>query len=797
MLRTTLKLLFRHARRAKSQALLNILGLAIGLASCVLILMFVQHERSFDQFHERADRLYRVTYDEFRNGTQRYLGTVSPPVGPALVDTYPEVTQAVRLRDAGRTLFSSDNRRFYENAFFYADSSFFDVFSFPLQRGNPSTALAAAGSVVITSEIAEKYFGTADPLGQTLRMNDATDLTVTGILAEPPRNSHLAFDFLISFPTFRVPMGYPVTLESWGWVSFPTYITLAPGTDPAAFEAKLPDFIAAHFSPERVPHMKLRLQAVTDVYLDGPATDDMRSGNAAYVYSLFGIAVLIVLLASFNFMSLSTVQAVQRSKEVSIRKILGAEQRTLQRHYLLESTVGALTSLLLAIGLVELGLLGLEYGLGWSLELARSDVFMLLATLLGITILIGVIGGIYPALLLATFRPTDIMKGQLRTGQRGIRFRHVLMTLQFTIAIALLASTFIVVRQMQYVQTKDLGFEEEGIITLHAPGMELLSRYDALREHLTQQTQVLSVSKGGGLLDGNQGSVPIYAEGAGEEPVRPMNLLSLHYEYVETLGLHVTAGRAPSRAIVTDSADAVMLNQAAAEALAMQVDGWHDPVGKQIRIGDIMEGRVIGIVEDFHFTSLHASIAPAVLYFPRTAIDKVFVRVQPGNVARTLATLEASWNHVFPDYPFTFTFLDDHLQRLYDTDQRFLQLVLAFSILTVLVACLGLYALVAFVTHLRMKEIGIRKVLGATSRELIVLLLKPFLLTIAAANVLAWPLGYLGMQRWLQAFAYRMEPSLLLFVSAGLLALILALLTVSHLSYKAARLNPVDSLRQE
>lgn len=796
MLRTTLKLFFRHARRAKSQSLLNIGGLAVGLASCILILLFVQNERSYDRFHANADQIYRITYDENRNGTQRYLGTVSPPVAPALVAEYPEVTHAVRLRDTGRTLFSNDDRSFYENAFFYADSSFFSVFSFPLQRGNPATALTASHTVVITPAIANKYFGEQDPIGQTLRMAETVDLTVTGILEPPSPNTHMPFDFLISFSTFRVPMGYPVTLESWGWISFPTYIRVAPGTDAEALENKLVDFAAAHFAPERTPHMKLRLQPVSDIYLDGPATDDMRSGNAAYVYSLTGIAVLLLLLVSFNFMSLSTVQAVQRTKETSIRKVLGANQQHLHVQYVSESVVKALFSLLLAVGLVELGRMGLAQGLGWSFSLSTSEYVNILVVSGGASLLIGLIGGIYPALLLTALRPADVMKGEWQTGNKGVHFRRVLVTLQFTIAIALIASTFIVVRQMQFVQDKNLGFAEEGVIALHAPGVELLTRYDALRDQLLQNSHVLNVAKGSGLFDGDQGSVPIYAEGAGDEPVRPMNLFSLHHGFVETLGLNIINGRAPNRSIITDSADAVVINQAALSALASHIPDWENPIGKQIRIGDIMEGHVIGVVEDFHFASLHAEIAPLVLFFPRTAIDKVFVRVQPGNAASILAALEQDWQQIFPDHPFTFTFLDEHLQQMYAADQRFLGLIVGFSLLTVLVACLGLYALVAFVTQLRVREIGIRKVLGASPSGVVVLLLKPFLLAIAAANVIAWPLGYIGMQRWLEAFAYRIEPSVFIFVLAGALTLLLALLTISHLSYKAARLNPVESLRR-
>lgn len=797
MLTNYLKIALRNLSRNKGQSSINITGLAIGMACSMLIFLFVRREVSYDRFHEKADRIYRVTYDEVNTPARRHLATVSPPMAPALVETYPEIVNAVRLRDSDRQLFARDEVRFYERDFFYADSSFFDVFTFPLATGNPETALVAAHSIVLTQETARKYFGDENPMGQVITMNDEIDLTVTGILEPIPPNSHLQFAFLLSFPTFRVPLGYPVTLESWGWISFHTYVALAESADAPAVEAKLPDFIRTHFDEERARNVRLRLQPVTEIYLGEPKHPEMASGSVAYVYGLSGIAVLILLLACFNFMNLSTAHSIRRSKEVSVRKVLGAQKLHLIKQFLGESILTSLISLVFALLLVDGFAKGMNRLIGLELSLEFDHYLTILPMFLGVALLVGMIAGSYPALVLSSFQPAGGLKGLDHLGWSGSTFRRTLVVLQFAIAIALITGSVIVTRQMDFVRSKELGFQQEGVITLHGPGLELLNRYPVLRETLLQNSNVVSVTKGGDMFDGDQGSVPIYPEGGNDQEVHAMNIYSLYFDFLETLDIDVLKGRAPSEAFPADSSSAIMLNRTAADIFAATVPGWDHPLDKHVRVGEIMEGRVIGVVEDFHFASLHMEIEPLVLYFPRTAIDKVFVRVQPGNVSEILASLEREWNKVVPEYPFTFTFLDTYIQQLYQSDRQFSQLIWVFSLLTILVACLGLYGLIAFVTQLRTKEIGIRKVLGASAPGIVMLLSKRFLLYILIANVVAWPLAYFGMSQWLQNFAYRIGVGPGTFVLAGVLTLLIALLTLSHQSIQAARADPVESLRYE
>jgi putative ABC transport system permease protein len=795
MLKNYLVVALRNLRRQKGYAFITISGLALGLACSLLIALFVRHEASYDRFHERADRIYRLTYELVNTAEERHLATTAPPMGPALAETFPEVERFVRLREAHPSVVARGDTRFYESDFFYADSAFFETFSFPLRAGDPATALDAVNTVVLTAETAQRYFGDEDPLGQVLTMNDELDLTVTGVMEPIPAVSHLRFDFLVSFATFRVPHGYPVTLDDWRWSSFHTYVLLTEDADPRALEAQFPAFLRANLSEEQVHETQLHLQPLTDIYLGQPQHPAMAAGNPTYLYGLGSVAVLLLLLACFNFTNLATAHAIRRGKEVGIRKAIGAHRGQLARQFLGEAVLVALAALVVAAFLVG-GALNLSESLvGWTFAWDRGSLALLALPVL-LAVGAGLAAGSYPAFVLSRSRPARALKGET-TGLFGHgRLRGTLVVLQFAIAVALIAGSLVVGQQMRFIQEKELGFDREQVVALHALGPEIDARYPAMREALLQNPRVLRVTKGGHLFDGDQGSVPMYPEGTGGEALRRMSIYSLYYDFVETLGLEVVAGRAPSEAFASDSS-AIMLNEAAAAVLAAELPGWENPVGKRLRVGDIMEGEVVGVVEDFHYASLHAEIEPLVLHFPRAFVDKVFVRVRPSNAADLLASLERDWARVAPDLPFHYTFLDDHVQQLYRADERFARLTTLFTILTLVVAALGLYGLVAFVTQRRTKEIGVRKVLGASVQSLVALLSKQFLLYVLLANLLAWPLAYVAMDRWLDGFAYRVGLGPGAFVLAGLATVVLALAAMSAHTLRAATANPVTTLRTE
>jgi putative ABC transport system permease protein len=798
MLSNYLKTALRTLRRRPGYAVINITGLAVGLAACILIALFVRSEWAADRFHEAADRIFRVTYEEVNTPAMRHLPTISPPMGPALADEYPEVETFLRLRDSDRHLLAVGERQFYESQFLYADSTFFDLFSFPLAQGNPATALDAPNSMVLTAATAQKYFGDADPMGQTMVFDGARRFTVTGVLASSSSRSHLDFDFLLSFSTFEVPRGYPVTLDSWHWISFYTYVRLRPDADPAALETKLPGFMARHFDEARARNVRLRLQPVTDIYLGTPKDPFFRSGNPAYLYGLSGIALLILLLAGANYTNLSVAQSLRRAREAGVRKALGARRADLAMQFLGEAVLLAGLALLLAGGLVKgaLALFGEQLG---GITLSTGEVLMGAPVLVGAVLLVGLVAGAYPALIASRFEPTRVLKGAIGGGvASGTEVRTTLVVVQFAIAIALIAGSLIVTRQMQFVRAKDLGFEHEQVVALNMQGEALRTRYPVLKERLQRNPNVLSVTQSGHLLDGVGGSVPIIPEGAGEDQdVRTMSIYGVHYDFFATLGIDVVSGRVFSEAFPADSAGGLMLNKAAARYFASTTPGWKDPIGKQLRVGDIVEGRVIGVTEDFHFASLHAAIQPLVMYVPPTVMEHMLVRVRPGNAAEVIDALRVDWADVAPDLPFDYTFLDDRIQQLYQEDRRFYRLVVTFAGLALLLACLGLYGLVAFMTQLRTKEVGIRKVLGASVSGLVALLAKPFLWHVVLAGMVACPVAYWAMQAWLTSFAYRVEIGAGVFALAAAATLIIALLTMSRHTLRVARIDPARTIRSE
>lgn len=792
MFQNYLKIAFRNLLRERGISFINILGLAIGFASCIFIFLFVRHELNFDGFHEKGERIYRLVHDEreFIVPGGRLLATTGPPAGPALANNFPEVLNAVRVRFTDRRIVSYNEKRFYEENIVYVDSTLFEVFSFPLQRGNPETALNAPKKVVITSQMAEKYFGDEDPLGKTLQLDDGLELTVTGVFKPIPQNSHLKFDFAISFATFTVPRGYPVTLDSWGWISFHNYLLLDRGVDPAALEAKFPEFISTHWDPERAKRFKWRLQPLKDIYFGEVLNTDIPSGNIAYIYGLSGIGILILLMGSFNFMNLSIARSITRSKEVGIRKVLGAFQTGLIKQFLGESVIISLLGFILAFALFEVLGEVLARTLQISLPVQSGDYLDLVLLFLGISIAVGIISGSYPALVVSHFQPSKVLKGKSQPVSSGILLRKILVVVQFSITIGLIAGSFVIADQMQLIRTKELGFNKEEVLILPVPRDRSDAQYALIRNKLRQNLHVAGISAGSGVFDGDNGSVPMFPEGAAEEGI-PVNIYGVHFDFFKTLGIELAQGRPFSEEIPGDTATAIILNQAAAGVL-----GWDNPVGKPLRVSNLVDGYVIGLTDNFHFASLHYEVEPLAIFIT-SLVENIYIRVKPGDPRQILSSLEQDWQQVVPELPFQYTFMDENLNRLYAADRQFARLISAFSLLAIFVACLGLYGLVTFITRQRTREIGIRKVLGASVPGIAGLISKDFLLLVMVGNIIAWPLAYLLMNNWLQSFAYRIEIGWWVFALAGALALLIALLTVSYQAIRAALANPVKALRYE
>jgi len=788
-----IKITFRNMSNYGLQSAINIFGLAVGLACCILIFLFVRHELSYDTFHRNHDDIYLLTYREIDRPGARFFSTTSPPMGPKLQDEFPEIRHAVRLRDSQNNVFTHDNRRFYEDNIFYADSSFFQVFTFPLKLGNPETALARPNTVVLTQETARKYFGDENPIGNVLIMDGNRRLEVTGVLEKVPSTTHLPISLLISFETFRVPSGYPVTLESWEWVSFHTYLRLQEGTDPKELESKMPEFLTKYRSEAMADRGRLLLQPITDIYLDKePRNNVMNYGNAAYAYGMGGIALLILLIACFNYMNISTAQSLNRGKEAGIRKVLGSSRNSLFGQFLGESVIKAIIALGFAVLLVGVSahyftnLFGFDISISLNIIPGISVIFLL------ITLAAGIAGSIYPALVISNYKPGEVLKGKLSTSRASLRVRNILMTLQFAISIGLIVGSLGIMNQIDYLQTKELGFNKDQTISLKVVRDQFEETYPLIKEQLEKNAFVESVTAGD-LFAGGHGSVPVYPEGFDNEEGYPMNLFGVKYGFFETMDITVEHGRAFSDSFASDSVHGVMLNQAAVDLL-----GWENPIGKRIRISDIVtEGEVIGITENFHFASLHNRIQPLAMFIPRANLENILVRIGRGSLQEIMSSLEKDWQKAVPGMPFSFTFLDASVERLYHNEERFAQIVLLFTGLSIFIACIGLYGLVSISIQYRMKEIGIRKVLGARVRQIARVLAKPYLDYILMANLIAWPLSWWVLNQWLNNFAYRIDITIWIFIIAAIIVITIALLTLGGKIMKAVSVNPVETLRNE
>ncbi len=810
MLKNYFKISIRNLKKHKAYTFINVFGLAFGMACCIAIALFVRDEMLYDRFFDDAERIYRVALDVGFQGDEMQTAYTSRPLGPTLKTDLPEVEQATRLwRDpTGSMIVRYEDRRFSEEAVFFADSNFFDVFAIPFIRGDAKTALREPYTIVLTQSTARKYFGEADPIGRRLALREPSDrdifeYTVTGVMADLPAHSHMAFDFAASYVTQRQSRS-----QSWLGFGVYTYVKLRDDADAGAVEAKLPALFASYGGPQireafgaslaefeaAGNYYRNFLQPLTGIHLHSNLEDELKpTGDARLVYLFVAIAVFVLLLACVNFVNLATARAARRTMEVGIRKTLGAQRFQLVGQFLAEATLLSLLALVLAVTLVQIGMPLLNALTGKTLALTAADLLRFAPVLLGLGLLAGLGAGAYPAFYMAAFRPLAVLK------QQGLRrrtwLRDVLVVFQFGIATALLACTAIVYTQMRYMLDKRLGFTPEQVVVIE--GTEILGpQVEAFRQALRAMPGVVRVTNGEQVPGRHfSGSRFRMADAPADEAV-VLEYTYASYEYVETLGLELAAGRSLSRDYATDSL-AVLLNETAARHL-----GLDDPVGQQLVWPGESTYTIVGVLKDYHITSLHREIGAVALLGPDPRNTNrpnllAAARLQIDNLPQTLASIEATWTRFAPQEPFVYSFLDDTFAQLYEAEQRTSRLITFFAGLAILIACFGLFGLAAFMAEQRTKEIGVRKVFGATVTGIVMLLSKDFARLVLVAIVLAAPLAYLTMQRWLDTFAYRVEISWPLFLMAGSLALAIALLTVSYQAVRAALADPVEALRYE
>lgn len=794
MLKSYLKIAYRNILKFKLYSSINILGLAAGIASCLIILLYVQDQFSYDKFGKNYDKIYRLVLDiKNSNNTNKY-STTSPPMGPYLVDNFPEVKEAVRVRIGSSALMESDNVRAYEEKIVFADSNFFNLFSFPLAKGNPKSALNEPNEIVITSEMAKKYFGSRDPVGKIIKMDKRFNLKVTGVISPKKFNSHTKFDFLISFSTFpsTLPPGY--SINDWGWTSFFTYIQINNNNNLKNLEAKLPTLIKTIYTESTAQKLSLHLEPLKDIYFDNERIGDFGvSGNKSSLYIISVIAFLILVIAGFNFVNLSTARAVKRSKEVGIRKVLGADRSLLIKQFLGESIMIAVISVLVALTITELILPVINSRLNINISLTDLGPIYLISFILFLPLLLGFVAGIFPAFVLSNFTPSEVLKENIYSFKTGLSLRKFLITAQFLITTVLIIGTLFVTEQMNYIKDKNLGFDKENVLILKLRGKELLNKFETIKNSMLNVSEVVSIGGARNSMDGDYGTatvnVPNDKNNISES--YDINIYPVDYGFFKTLDIKFISGRAFDKSFATDSS-AFILNETAAKMLNLKNNN-----NTLIGFAGGHKGNVLGVVKDFNYTSLHNKIAPLVFFMSPTENENMFMRIKSGDISETITKIKNTWDRVVPGYPLDYSFFNQKLDRIYTSDQRFATIIYYFSSLVIFIASFGLLGLITLSIEQRIKEVGIRKVLGASGTSISILLSKEFLKLVLIANLIAWPVSYYVMTKWLQDFAYRINISWEIFILALGITLLIALITVSYQSIKAANTNPVESLRNE
>jgi len=803
MLKNYFKIAFRNLIRFKAYSLINIFGLAIGIASCIIILLFVSDELSYDKHNEKAEQIYRVHTRGKLLGNELNMAVSPTPLGETMVNDFPEVINSARLSYNANMLIRYNDNVFNETRFFWADSTIFEVFTMQFIQGDPKTALDEPHTLVITESLAKKYFGKEDPMDKIMNMEDGTAYTVSGVIKDCPTNSHFRYDLFAS-------------LSSWGggerntyWVSnnFYTYILLKEGASGTGLQKKLPEFAKKYAGPQlqqllgiTYDEAKTRgyvyeflMQPLLDIHLNSHLDYEIEpNSDIRYVYIFSIIAVFILVIACINFMNLTTARSSTRSKEVGIRKVLGSNKAKLVKQFLTESILLAFFAVLIAIVLVEILLPAFSQLSGKDLQTNYFNNLLAVPALIITVVFVGFLAGIYPAFFLSSFQPVKVLKGKPNEGRKSL-LRSGLVVFQFAITIILFACTLVVFNQMKFIQEKKLGFDKEHVLVIQR-AWALENHAKAFKDELLQNSKIISASNTDNLPGKLFGQTVFKPEDAPLSQQYPLAIMSTDYSFSKTLGLEISDGRYFSEESTTDST-AIILNESAVKFMDMK-----DPLGKRIVLPDDNQGRfftIIGVLKDFHYESLHQHIRPLAVFLNRGQTAYLPIRIRPNDISKTLSFIETQWKKFVPGKPFEFFFLDEDFDKLYQSEQKTGQIFTAFSVLAIFIACLGLFGLTAFTVERRIKEIGIRKVLGASISTIVFLISKEFLKWVLIANLIAWPVAYYFMNNWLENFAYRTEITFWVFIFSGVIALIIALFTVSSQTIKAATANPVKSLRYE
>lgn len=796
--RNIFKTSLRHFTKHKGYTFINVFGLALGLAFCFLTMLYVTDELSFDRYHDNAQDLFRVTMEYSRGDRQFHsAGAPSLPESAALIE---EIAQRARIFSYSwreKALLSYGEKYFYEENFILADPELFEVFSWDFISGTKNTSLQGTNSIVISEATAAKYFGSQAPIGKTISVKNLgqADFTVTGVIKDIPKNSHFQADVIAPLKS-----GDDLFWDNFEErSSFYTYIRTKNGADRSELLEKLREVYALSLGSD-AQYSKIHLQPVTSIHLHSHLNGELAANSdIKYIYLFSLLALLVLMIAGSNYISLATARSIHRAQEVGLRKVVGADRKNLISQFLGESLFITLLSFPLAAIMVELLLPAFNSIVNRELNILADSGLRFFSLGLIITVIVGLSAGIYPAFVLSSFQPIRVLKGRMETKHKRSNLRSLLVIFQYSVSSILILGTLIIFNQMQYIRNKNLGFQTEHIIIVPIKDHETKQNLELLKTAWKQNSLIASVSACQALPSAIRFRHNVIGDGILEEDNIKLIWNSVDYSFLETFGMQLAAGRSFSKEFSTDNIHAYILNESAANYL-----GWDSPIGKKIQLSnkglmraDFQMGEVIGVVKDFHHHSLHQEIEPLIMNVYPGQFSYIALAVNGEKISAALAQIKTHWQQIIPERPFDYFFFDENVRRMYIAEQRSSTMLQYSAVLSIFIACLGLFGLVSFTTSQRAKEIGIRKILGATVNQVLLLISQDYFRLLLIANILAWPTAYLIMTSWLTNFTYRIDIKLMTFILAAVLTFLLALATIGFQTIKSATANPIDSLRYE
>jgi putative ABC transport system permease protein len=789
MIKNLLKTAVRHIRKYVGYSILNIAGLALGISSALFLIIYVSDEMSYDRYHENAGRIYRVASKITETDDQFTWIVAQIPMGPQVVQDYPEVESFVRFINMPRALYKYEDKEYVEENFFYVDSTLFDIFTYRVIRGEVKSAIRDPKKIVLTETAAARYFGSTDPIGKTISGGDNT-FEVTGVIEDVPSNSHFRFDAV------SARNNLPKQIGNWGNFGVFTYLLLPRNQDVKAFETKIQGMYDAHmktiFEPLNIK-IEYILEPITRIHLYSTNSGEPEpTGSITYVI-IFGIvALFLILIAAMNYMNLATARSASRAREVSLRKVVGSRRGPLIAQFLSESVVLTFISLIISLLLVAalLPKFNLLAGKSFSLAILYSPAVLL--SVVGVILVVGIAGGSYPAFYLSRFSPVTVLKGEITQGSSGTLFRKILVVIQFTISIVMIICTMVVFRQLNYLKKMDQGFNQENVLTLQL-NQGMVRKYPVLKLALLENNEIKHVTSTNTPVGEGSGKVIFSMETDQGMVQRGINFAVVDHDFVDALGIQIVNGRDFQKDMPSDTLSAVVVNETLANRL-----GWSEAIGKRVELGDgsAINARVIGVMKDYHQTGMYNEIESLMLVY-RERNNIIYVKLSGNNTEQTISFIGNKWREVFPDQPFEYTFLSERFNRQFEADEKRGLIFTLFTVLAILIACLGLFGLSSYMVEQRTKEVGIRKVFGASEGVIIRLISRHFLILVTFAIVIAVPLAYYFMSNWLENYVYRTKIGWPLLLTASLISIGITFVTISFKAWQAAVMNPASSLKTE